>query len=46
MSGSEFHKTGAVYLNEILPYLDDFTCGICNTFLDLYIENYIYGLVF
>jgi hypothetical protein len=30
LSGSEFHKTGAAYLNELLPYLDDFTCGICN----------------
>jgi hypothetical protein len=32
LSGSEFHKTGAAYLNELLPYLDDFTCGICNRF--------------
>jgi hypothetical protein len=33
LSGSEFHKTGAAYLNELLPYLDDFTCGICNRFV-------------
>jgi hypothetical protein len=33
LSGSEFHKTGAAYLNELLPYLDNFTCGICNRFV-------------
>jgi hypothetical protein len=33
LSGSEFHKTGAAYLNELLPYLDDFNCGICNRFV-------------